>query len=273
MKCMEAYNWIDEFFIEKGHLFLKILNSRWDSAWKVVDDLVDFLRSYGIGKWARILDLGCGNGRFSIALASRGYRVIGIDISPIYIADAWRKAGIYGVLDRVSFQVGNVLDIDRFFPRGYFDSTLLIWTTIIGYYGSKEYDRRILEKIRNVTRDNGYLFILWTTNYDLISIRKSMCGLSNYIDDIDEEFVLVEKPSFDHVKAILESTWIFYRNRDRDLIYFDEVKIKLKLYTLHEIVELAEKSGWKLEAVYRSIKDKSPYKPGKSGFNIVFKAI
>jgi len=117
---MEAYNWIDEFFIEKGHLFLKILNSRWDSAWKVVDDLVDFLRSYGIGKWARILDLGCGNGRFSIALASRGYRVIGIDISPIYIADAWRKAGIYGVLDRVSFQVGNVLDIDRFFPRGYF---------------------------------------------------------------------------------------------------------------------------------------------------------
>ena len=272
MKCMEAYNWVDEFFIEKGHLFLKILNARWDSAWKVVDDLVDFLRSYGIGKWARILDLGCGNGRFSIALASQGYRVIGIDISPTYIADAWRKARSYGVLDRVSFQVGNVLDLDRSFPRGYFDSTLLIWTTIIGYYGNKESDREILSKIRYVTRENGYLFILWTANYELLSRRATICGTPSYIDDIDKEYVLVEKPSFDPIQSTIESTWEFYRKRNKDLIYVDEIKLRLKLYTLHELVEIARDSGWELVAAYHDIRDKSTYKPGHSPFNLVFKA-
>jgi len=265
-------NWVNEFFIDKGHLVLRVLDARWKDAWNVVDDLVEFLRSYGVGKWSRLLDLGCGNGRFSIALACRGYRVTGVDVSPIYIADAWRKARIYGVLDKISFHVGNVLNLDTYFPRGYFDSILLIWTTIIGYYGSKEYDRRILEKIRYVTRDNGYLFILWTTNYDIVAMRKSICGISNYIDDIDEEFALVEKPSFDHLNAILESTWIFYRKRSRDLLYYDEVKLRLKLYTLYELVELAERSGWRLEAAYHSIRDRSPYRPGKSGFNIVFKA-
>jgi len=272
VEYVEAYNWVDTFFIEKGHLFLRILNARWDRAWEVVDELVDFLRSYGIGKWAKLLDLGCGNGRFTVTLASRGYRVVGVDISPIYIADAWRKARMYGVLDKVGFRVGSVFDLDKMFVKGYFDSTLLIWTTIIGYYGDKELERKILKKIRHVTRDNGYLFILWTANYDLVSRRNTMCRLLSYIDDVDEDYCMVEKPSFDPVKAVIESTWIFYRKRNKDLLYVDEVKLKLRLYTLHELVEIAKDSGWELIAAYHDIR-KNMYKPGLSGFNIVFKAV
>ena len=37
---------------------------------------------------AHVLDVPCGNGRLSFALAGRGLRVTGVDISPEFIAEA-----------------------------------------------------------------------------------------------------------------------------------------------------------------------------------------
>ena len=38
----------------------------------------------------RILDLACGYGRHALALARRGFSVVGVDITPVYIEDALR---------------------------------------------------------------------------------------------------------------------------------------------------------------------------------------
>jgi predicted TPR repeat methyltransferase len=44
----------------------------------------DFIeKEIGRDRSARILDVGCGTGRHAIELARRGYRVTGIDLSPI----------------------------------------------------------------------------------------------------------------------------------------------------------------------------------------------
>ena len=60
---------------------------------------VDFLeKTFGVKPGARLLDVPCGNGRHSIELARRGYRVTGIDLSEEMLALAraelaadWRK--------------------------------------------------------------------------------------------------------------------------------------------------------------------------------------
>lgn len=49
--------------------------------------------------------------------------------------------------------------------------------------------------------------------------------------------------------------------------------LKLRVYTLHELVKIAEESEWRFISAYRDPATLTPYKPLLSGLNIVFKAI
>lgn len=44
-----------------------------------------------------VLDVGCGTGRHSVELATRGYRVTGVDLSPHMLAEAQKAADAAGV--------------------------------------------------------------------------------------------------------------------------------------------------------------------------------
>jgi SAM-dependent methyltransferase len=80
--------WYDDFFTELPNAF-------WRAA--VPPDVttaeIDFLvRSTGLRPGHRVLDVCCGSGRHALALARRGCRVIGVDVSVEAIAHARRSA-------------------------------------------------------------------------------------------------------------------------------------------------------------------------------------
>jgi len=46
--------------------------------------------------YATVLDIGCGTGSLSVALAGLGHKVTGIDLSPLMIPQAQAKAAAHG---------------------------------------------------------------------------------------------------------------------------------------------------------------------------------
>ena len=75
-----------------------------------------------------VLDVGCGSGRYGIALAKRGARrIVGVDFAPAMIDLAQRLAAEAGVSDRCEFLVGAFPEaapptrFDYCLAMGYFD--------------------------------------------------------------------------------------------------------------------------------------------------------
>ena len=73
--------------------------------------LTHLAQSLALAKWlrvppgTRVLDVGCGVGRWSRLLASRGAVVTGVDLSRVMIEEAERRAARAGVSDRCRFFV------------------------------------------------------------------------------------------------------------------------------------------------------------------------
>lgn len=103
----------------------------------------------------RVLDVGCGVGRWSRLLAARGARVTGIDLSPTMIAEAERRAHASGLADRCRFLVqdSSILNVE-----GPFD--LIVCVTVLQHMLDVGALRAALERIVLRLAPGGRLVVL-----------------------------------------------------------------------------------------------------------------
>jgi ubiquinone/menaquinone biosynthesis C-methylase UbiE len=93
-----------------------------------------------------ILDVGCGQGRFAIPLAKRGFSVTCLDISPAVLDIARNKAkGI----NNISFIEGNAVDLSRFSNRSF--DLVLAMDGAISFCGA-EAEKAVMESCRVTER-------------------------------------------------------------------------------------------------------------------------
>ncbi|HVS78516.1 MAG TPA: class I SAM-dependent methyltransferase [Steroidobacteraceae bacterium] len=91
--------------------------------------LIHFCQRRALEPWLqaapgmRVLDVGCGVGRWSRLLASRGASVTGVDLSPTMIAEAERRASASGLAGRCRFIVQDSAALD---VGGCFDLILCV---------------------------------------------------------------------------------------------------------------------------------------------------
>ncbi|MGO8693619.1 MAG: class I SAM-dependent methyltransferase [Rectinemataceae bacterium] len=128
-----------------------------EERWAEVPGVVDSLeRLAEIAAGASVLDACCGPGRHSIELASRGYRVTGVDITETYLEAARESATGLG-LPLEFFKA----DIRNFVRPDCFDLAINLYTSF-GYFSSPEEDLIALGNIRRSLRSGG-VFVLETS--------------------------------------------------------------------------------------------------------------
>jgi len=102
----------------------------------------------------KVLDLGCGNGRFFEFLKDKDIDYIGVDFSEKLIEIAKEK------YPKIKFQVADVLNLP--FPNNYFDKIYSI--AVLHHIPSEKFRIQFFEEARRILKPNG-LFILtvWKT--------------------------------------------------------------------------------------------------------------
>ncbi len=121
------------------------------------------------------LDVGCGNGLYSVELAKKGAaRVVGIDIAPTMIDLANGEAARAGVSDRCQFLETDLLQYN---PEQAFDVTIGI-----GLFDYIQDPIPVLSKMKKVSKDKviGAFPRLWTWRAPIRKIRLTVKGCPVY---------------------------------------------------------------------------------------------
>jgi ubiquinone/menaquinone biosynthesis C-methylase UbiE len=252
-------HWTDRFFVQKPELWSHFLDRGWKRSRLTIQAILKILSKNGI-TGGKLLDVACGNGRICIPIARRGFDVTGIDIGASYIEDA-RKRAIRNRV-RAHFIHGDMRNLNRLL-RGKYDAVLSVWTSI-GYYDKKT-DQRIFRMISRHMRRNGLFLLLNTMSHEYL--LNHYC--QNLYDETDKYLVLHKGNEFDRFHSVNANKWVFYEKKGKDLLYLDELEMRLRIYSLSEIVEMAELAGLKLLEAYDNLRNLAPARPD-SVINVVF---
>ena len=175
---------------------------------------------------AKLLEIGAGTGRYSIALAKAGYEVTSVELVEHNLEVL--KKNSEGLSNIQSFQ-GDALDLSRFADNS-FDVTLL-FGPLYHLYDSKDVQKAIDEAVR-VTKPDGVILVAFLSVYAIL--------FDNYlngtlIDGIEENFTEEYK-----IKHFEEQLFTGY-----DIVEFEELFAEkpvqhLKTVAVDSVLELAE---------------------------------
>ncbi|MEC8320569.1 MAG: methyltransferase domain-containing protein [Planctomycetota bacterium] len=105
---------------------------------------------------ARVLDLGCGEGRLMLPLAAAGFEVVGVDVSAAGVEKLQRVAS-----DRGLSVDASVADLNEFSITGDFD---LMLSDGVFHNIHREHAERLISEMKEHTRPGGYNLVkLFTT--------------------------------------------------------------------------------------------------------------
>lgn len=228
-------HWTQRLFVDNAHLYLPFLEVAKPRAEAEVGVIAQQLRKIGVPDGARVLDAGCGIGRHSIPLASRGYEVVGLDFSPAYLEESRRAADEAGVDTR--FIRGDMLDVASALGDEVPFQAVVNMFTSHGYH-RKDDDLRFFRDLHGLS-EPGAVLVIETLNRDYILRNFTPIGFeeAGSISRYDHR-------SFDLETSSVHSEWSFYERSGDNLRLRPRVDLELRAYSLHEMRELLARAGW-----------------------------
>lgn len=178
---------------------------------------------------ARLLDVPCGAGRLSIALAGRGYRVTGVDIAAPLLDDARRAADKYQLGEKFGAHRRDMRDLP--WP-GEFDGAFSLWesATLLGDEGTPAFLRAVAAALKPGAR---FVFDTHIAETMLPRLR------GREWERLGDDFWMLEERDYDHETSVVTRRWtMLHAGRvEHDSITF-------RLYTYRELAALLHEVGF-----------------------------
>ena len=218
--------WYERSF---GKDYLLVYKHRdYESAAVEVHSIMNFLK---MSKCSKILDLCCGMGRHSLALAEQGYEVTGVDLSTVLLKQAREK----DIHHRVTWCQS---DMRKLSLAGEFDAVLNLFTSF-GYFVKDEENMKVLRQIYMMLRDKGQFVIDFLNPVHVINtlLPYSKKEYKNQqieeIRNIQDGFVIKQITITD----VLTGNKRTYEER-------------VKLYERHTLTQMIERAGLTISNVF-----------------------
>jgi ubiquinone/menaquinone biosynthesis C-methylase UbiE len=265
----ERVDKMNEQFWERQ--FLPSMIAGWSRAEATVESIRKILGENGIVT-GKVLDLCCGIGRLSVWLAKKGFNVVGLDISQLYLEEAWKRADEFGVGTKVKFLLGDMRKVDEIVgSERPFDCTLNFWNAM-GYWGDDE-DEMIFTKVRRMTKDGGVLIV-----GECDHIGQLMYAFDEKRVFDDENAIIIEDAAMDFISSMFKATFRYYTKEGECLKYSDSFDYQARVYSVSELASLLKRAGWKITGVYENIETLQPFTnraifKGNRSMSIVAKAV
>ena len=189
---------------------------------KGTEQEVAFLvEALGLERGQRVLDVGCGPGRHSLALARRGIEMVGVDLSPDFVALARDAAAAENL--PATF---NELDVRDLAFDAEFDAAVCLCQGGFGLLGGHD-DAEVIGRIVRSVRPGGGVAVSAFSSYFALRFQE-------------------EGESFDPATGVHHETAALRDEEGEER----EFEVWTTCFTARELALLGEAAGLRVEAVH-----------------------
>ena len=185
---------------------------------------------------ASVLDLCCGQGRHSVQLAKRGFKVTGLDLNSEYLELASKAAEAAKV--KIDTVTGDMREIPF---ENKFDAIVNMYSSF-GYLESEDEDLRVLESAAKALKDGGQL---------LLDMLNREWAIDNYIQNDwhtgADGTLYVERRDLDLATSRMHVHFIVVDSKGGRRESIGHI---IRLYTLTEMTRLLERVGMRVTLVF-----------------------